>query len=706
MRVAIPSILVVLVLAVLPLRAQLSSLAGEWRGRIVVPGGGLDVVLSIQQGGDGLAGTIDIPEQGARALPLVGFSSVGDTLLFTIRDVPGDPTFHGRFSNAADSLAGAFVQGGVPMPFALERTAATADSTVERLRAELSRILEDSRVPGMAVAVVHKGRVLIRQGFGLRDRTRALGVTDTTGFPIGSCTKAFTATLLGTLVDEGRLDWDTPVRNYLPDFQLYDGYATSHITPRDLLSHVSGLPRYDLLWYGNSDLTRADLYDRLRYLEPTADLRQEWQYQNMMVMVAGYMAERLLDTSWEDAVHNRILRPLGMSHTTLSIEAMRADSNASFGYERRRDSIFLLPYFTATSIGPAGTINSCARDMARWLLMNLNGGVVDGQRVLSEGTLREIQRPQVVIDGGGEDGGTEQVFDLYTLGWGVHTWRGHKMMEHGGNIDGFTAQIGLIPGEGIGVAILSNGDASEMPTVAMRTVFDRLLGNNEKDWGGEMARRIRAADAQSAAMSEEGEEDEEGGMRVLGTSPSHQLDEYAGFYEHPAFGTVEIEREGCTLRLHYGRVDTQLEHFHYDVFRTRADDAASEWFDHVRLNFRSDVNGRIEGFEARLETTASPVFFERRPPPAMSDTVQLERYAGRYSLSGRIVTVRRVSGHLLMNVPGQPEYTLDPLEVDLFELRDLDGFQVHFDMKRNRAVSVTFLQPSGTFVAKRVESEE
>lgn len=702
MRLA--AILLFTLLLTRSLAAQPTTLAGEWKGRIVMSGTALDIALLIQQGSSGFAGTIDIPAQGAWALPLADFSAAGDTVVFAIPDVPGDPTFHARFTGGGDSLTGSYVQGGATLPFVLVRSVDTSNSTIEQLRTELAHILEASQVPGMAVAVVKKGRVLMSEGFGLRDRARDLRVTDTTGFPIGSCTKAFTATLLGTLVDEGRLDWDTPVRNYLPDFQLYDNYATTHITPRDLLSHVSGLPRYDLLWYGNSEFSRADLYERLRYLEPTADLRQEWQYQNMMVMVAGYMAERLLDTMWEDAVQSRILKPLRMNHTTLSIDAMVASGDASVGYQRGHDSVMALPYFTSTSVGPAGTINSCARDMARWLQMNLGGGEVDGRRVINAPTLREIQRPQVVINDGGTDDTPGQTFDLYALGWGVHGWRGHRMVEHGGNIDGFTAQVGLIPDEGIGVAILSNGDGSEMPTVVMRTVFDRLMGNNEKNWGEEMAARMRAAEAQMAALAEENDDgDEEGGARVTGTSPSHKPEEYVGFYEHPAFGSAEIVRDGRDLRLRYGRIDTRLEHFHYDVFRTHAAEATSEWFDRIRLNFRSDVNGRIEGFEVRLETSAPPVFFERRPPPAMYDTAQLDLYAGRYRLASQVVTVRRSGDHLTIAVPGQPVYILDPLEIGLFELRELDGYQVRFELRNNRAVSAVFIQPNGTFTARRLD---
>ncbi len=166
-------------------------------------------------------------------------------------------------------------------------------------------IIQKWKVPGAAIAIVKDNEVIFSEGIGLRDVEQGLAMTPQTLMPIASCTKAFTTAAMALLVDAGKLDWDTPVRHYLPTFKLYDMVATEHLTPRDLVTHRSGLPRHDLMWYENES-TRQELFDRLRYLQPSKDIRTTFQYQNLMYMVAGYLVGEIAGQSWEDFVQQQI----------------------------------------------------------------------------------------------------------------------------------------------------------------------------------------------------------------------------------------------------------------------------------------------------------------------------------------------------------------------------------------------------------------
>ena len=200
---------------------------------------------------------------------------------------------------------------------------------IVNLSDQFNKIMEAWHAPGFALAVVRGGEVILSQGFGYRDVERNLKVTPYTRFAIGSATKAFTTMAMAILVDERKLDWDTPVRCYLPAFRLHDLFATDRITPRDLVTHRSGLPRHDNLWYCSS-FTRSELVQRLQYLEPAWDLRTVYQYNNLMFMLQGVIVEKVTGLSWEENIIERIFKPLGMSHSNLSIESLEESDDAAF----------------------------------------------------------------------------------------------------------------------------------------------------------------------------------------------------------------------------------------------------------------------------------------------------------------------------------------------------------------------------------------
>ena len=252
------------------------------------------------------------------------------------------------------------------------------------------KTLELWHVPGLAVGVIKDGQIILCEGYGLRNITKNLLVTPDTLFPIGSCTKAFTAMSVGLLVDEGKLNWDKPVQEYLPTFKLQDTFASERMTPRDLLTHRSGLPRHDMMWYA-TNYDRQEIFNRLRYLEASRDFRYEFQYQNIMYMVAGLLVGEMVGTTWEKFIQTRIFDQLNMKNSNLSTTVTQNSPNFATPYLYRGGQIKDIPFFESdgekATVGPAGNIVSCVSDMAKWLHLHANGGKLGEQQFISEANL-------------------------------------------------------------------------------------------------------------------------------------------------------------------------------------------------------------------------------------------------------------------------------------------------------------------------------
>lgn len=477
---------------------------------------------------------------------------------------------------------------------------------LEGFDAFVASCMDELKVPGLAVAVVKDGRLIYARGFGWRDLDKKLPVTPRTLFGIGSCSKAFTATTMGILVDEGRLDWDKPVRAYLPDFVLADPVASERLTPRDLISHRTGLPRHDNVWI-RTPFTRQEIYERLRFLGFNRDIRQVYQYNNLMVMTAGYLVGRIVGASWEDFAQARILDPLGMSETNFSTDVSRQAPDFSRSYTLVQGQVEEFPFYNADALGPAGSINSNVMDMSRWVLANLNkgryGDALD-KALVSEKTLAQIHAPQTVVPDMPRY--AELFYASYGMGWRITAYRGHPLVSHGGAIMGFSAQVSMLPRDGIGVVLLNNLEDAALNGPLAYNIFDRLLGLEPVKW----MQRVRDDAARSAADAAQAklEKDKD---RKPGTSPSHPLADFAGLYEHPAYGTVEVSITDGGLRASYHQRTFVLEHFHHDVFRMRSDWMGVEY----RVAFSLDDKGDIAALEIPFEPSVKDIVFVRKPAP-------------------------------------------------------------------------------------------
>ncbi|MBL8169435.1 MAG: serine hydrolase [Acidobacteria bacterium] len=674
-----------------------NAVAGHWEGAITLPSGELKISVDFAAAADGkLSATITIPQQGAKDLPLSEVTFTNGDVTFAIPGVPGDPKFKGKLSANGQKIEGTFSQGGGNLPCNLERKADPATTAKDAL-AGFDDVVNDAMkkldVPGMAIAIVKGKQVIYAKGFGYRDVEKQLPVTADTLFAIGSSTKAFTTFVLGTLVDEGKVEWDKPLRTYIPWFKLPDASMTEHLSVRDTVTHRSGLPRHDLVWYNNFESTREAFVRKLAYLEPSADLRQKWQYNNLMYLTAGYLTEVITGKTWEDAVRARIFDPLGMKRSNFSVADSQKDSDFAQPYAKRDGQVVKIPFRPITNIGPAGSINSSVNEMARWVSVHLNSGKYGDKKIAEAATVADMHTAHMVT--GAVNPEPEITGGEYGMGWFTDNYRGRRRVQHGGNIDGFSANVVLFPKDDLGMVVLTNLNGTPLRDLIAQVAADRLLALKPNDWIGQgVARR-----AASEAATKEGEK-KKGDARLAGTQPSHKLADYAGDYEHSGYGVLTVALNGDKLEATFNKIATPLEHWHYDTFSGgKAKDGV---FENMKYSFQADASGFIAGVSAPFEASVSPIVFKKKPDARLSDPAYLARFTGEYSLMGQIWTVSLKGNALAVSVPGQPQMDLLPSLSGDFAIKQTQVVSLHFvsdDAGKISAIEIR--QPNTVLTAKR-----
>jgi CubicO group peptidase (beta-lactamase class C family) len=560
---------------------------------------------------------------------------------------------------------------------------------VESVERFVSEQLAAWEVPGCAVAAVRGGQVEFVGGWGLRDREAGLPVTKDTLFAIGSTTKAFTATTIGALVDDGLLEWDRPLRDYVPDIRLHDPVVSDRLTIVDLLSHRSGLPRHDLTWVGQPDRSRAEIVRALRFLPLSKDLRQQFQYCNLGYLVAGHVVEALSGLPWEDFARRRLLGPLGMRRTNLSVDEMLADDDHATAYDRMSSAVVPVPQRPLPAMAPAGAINSSAADMARWLLAQLAGGELDGTTVMSAGTATRQLTPHMLVPSGEGIPGITQY--AYGLGWVIGRYRDHKFAMHDGGIDGFTTSCMLLPDDGIGVVVLTNSSAALMHAVIAYRVLDDLLGAEPLDVFGYLKPRFDAALA--------GAGEAKAARRIVPGAPAARpLSAYAGEYEHPGYGTLAVALDGDALRPSLGTMELRLAHRHYETFDLEWSELG-EQAPIFPLTFQSDPDGDVNALTVQFEPLVEPLRFAKRMDTLGLDV--LRRLCGRYAMGPIEVTVAlRGERTLTVTPPGGAPLDLVPLGGFRFALKGQPSVRSEFELDGDGAVTRLIAQPLGIFLPK------
>jgi CubicO group peptidase (beta-lactamase class C family) len=540
-------------------------------------------------------------------------------------------------------------------------------------------VMQQWKGRGVALAIIQDNEVIFAQGFGERDEAKHLPVTPQTLFPIASCTKAFTTAALGILADQGKLDWDTPVRAYIPSFRLYDTFASERVTPRDLASHRTGLPRHDLSWYNNTTASRQDLFERLQYLEPTQDLRSRWQYQNLMYMAQGYLVEALSGQSWEAFVRQHLFEPLEMTSSNFDVvRTSKEASDFSHPYREIGNEVKEIPFYAAqAAIAPAGAIVSNITEMSHWVLMHLNQGKYNGKQILSEQQVNEVHTPQMVLPP--QTQYPEIPYMSYAMGWVVDPYRGYPMVEHSGGIDGFRSLTTLFPTERIGVIVLSNLSSLNIPEIITYNVFERLVGLDETPW----SERFMKVHLGSKEGQEKGKEQSKA-KRVEGTSPSHPLEAYTGDFAHPGYGMLSITLKDGALQALFNDMTFPIRHYHYDIF-----ELVMERFDEVmKASFLTSVQGDIDSIVVPFEPTANDIVFKRVPEQRMRDKAFLEQFVGIYEfLDVQVVIALKGEHALSAAITGQPGYELEPYRGSEFRAKGISGVGIEF--QRDAAGMVT-----------------
>ena len=492
-------------------------------------------------------------------------------------------------------------------------------STMGDLKGYIEESLKFWKVPGVAVAIVKDGKVVLAEGYGYKDLKNKKKMTADTLLPIGSSTKPFTAMAAAILVDEGKLNWDTPVNEYIPGFKMYNPVASSYVSTRDMLCHRTGLPRHDLMWAGGTGLsfTREDLIRRVRYLENNAQFREKAQYQNHMFATVGHTIEKITGKSWEDYVKAKILKPLGMKNTNFHVADSQKAPDYALPYRKnyKADKIEPATFMELGAPGPAGSINSSVNEMTNWIKLLLGKGAIGKTRVVSEERMAEMFSPQMHIQLLPFEI-PETHFLSYGLGWCMDIYRGHKCVHHGGNVTGFTASVTLLPEHNLGMCILANMNSTMLPTALSNEIYDRYLGvakENKIDWNGILMKNFK----ELYAKMEEGKA-AAAKTHKKNTKPTHDLKAYEGVYEHPGYGSLTVAKakgkgnEGLLSADFNGNV-LRLTHHHYDQFNLNLDSFDSELLTRFNLSATGDVESISVPFEGAL---GKDIVFDKKPKEA------------------------------------------------------------------------------------------
>lgn len=428
------------------------------------------------------------------------------------------------------------------------------------LDAYVNKAIADWKVPGLAVAIVRNDSVIYAKGYGVLRTGADAPVNDRTLFEIGSSSKSFTATLVAMVVTDGKMKWDDRIVTYLPTLRLQDPVANAELTVRDALTHRAGLSRGDFAWM-SAGISRDEVLRRARFLKPAAPFRSRFIYQNFMYLAAGEAAAKAAGTTWEDAIQQRIFTPLGMTSSVPLTRQPDRVANLATPHLVWRDTVQSKAHMDMDDIAPAGSILSNARDMAQWLRFQLGDGTFGGKRLVSAAALRETHTPQMLM-GGGAAGDSITRFSTYGMGWMVQDYRARLMWQHGGNTDGMTTAMGVLPDQKFGVAVLSNMHGSPLPDLLMRYLFDRALGMPMRDLSAEALTRVatqrRRADSTERAQASQ---------RVEGAPPPLPLSAYEGTYADSLYGEAKIFLKDGKLVMERGAFSAPLEFWNGGNFR-------------------------------------------------------------------------------------------------------------------------------------------
>jgi CubicO group peptidase (beta-lactamase class C family) len=483
-----------------------------------------------------------------------------------------------------------------------------AQVNVEDLDTYFQSALEEWEIPGMAIAIVKDGEVVLSKGYGVLEAGKKAKVNEHTNFAIASNTKAFISASIAMLVEEGKLDWNDPVRKYIPDFELYDPYVSMKMTVRDLLCHRSGLGTFsgDVMWY-KTDASPADLIKRLKYLPQASGFRTEFGYSNLMFITAGEVIRAVSGDRWDAFAKARIFDPLNMDRTLTSTNDLKGMKNVASPHKPVNGENQPIEWVNWDNMGAAGGIISNADDMAQWLRLQLHHGDLGEDRLFSSESQDIMWHPWITLplSPGARSFLPGRNFSAYGLGWSLYDYHGKLVVSHGGGYDGMYSKVAMVPDENMGIVVLTNSMRG-IGSYLIYEVIDRYLGvDSPKDWsktGAGYQRNYEEGRRNTVSEREAG--------RRENTQPSFQLEDYTGTFTSDMYGDIEIKLEDKALRMAFvdaPQLNATLSHWHFDVFKIEWDQIHA-WFDFGTVQFVMDNNANITGL--RFDVPNDDIFFD------------------------------------------------------------------------------------------------
>jgi CubicO group peptidase (beta-lactamase class C family) len=578
---------------------------------------------------------------------------------------------------------------------------------VDSLDTFINQLIKDFDVPGLSIGIVKDNSVIYSKGFGTKKIKTDNAVNKNTLFAIGSITKSFTALSLGILVDEGKINWDDKVVNYLPYFEMYDPYVTANFTIRDLLTHRSGLKDVSggTLWY-HSDLSRKDIIKNFKHLEPVSGFRDKPAYQNIMYMAAGEIVRKVAGKEWDSFLKERVFNKLEMSNST-SISSVRESSKnlaQPHIWNENYDKVSIKQE-KMDNLAAAGSIYSSANEMNNYMRLLLNDGVFEQNTIVSKEVLNEIFTPQTLYPIRNPPFGNE--FSSYGFGWWLTPIDGHKVIEHSGGVDGMSANLFMVKDLNIGVVILTN-EAEDPATFLLSAKIMQMIFNDESfDLYDRIKsnRDIRLEGDKNTPVEKK---------KIKDTKPSLATELYAGVYRDEMYGKINIkqlnEKELEIEFSHSPIFKGKLKHWHFDTYQI-------DWQDirvpngYLTFNFNSDRE--IIGFEIDQDNLLDVDFGELNIKrlkednplkPVMVNNKILQSYVGKYQLStDLIITIVKTGNQLKVQLTGQSEILIFPTSNNVFKLKDVEAQLTFNSDDKGKVESLTLLQGGQQMVCNRMK---
>ncbi len=496
--------------------------------------------------------------------------------------------------------------------FLIGYTPSEAQLSVSEFDKYVGVVMKEFEVPGLCVTIVKDGKVILAKGYGVKKLGENSVVDERTLFNIASNTKAFTATALAILVEEGKLVWDAPVIKYLPWFRLADPCVTRELTVKDLLVHRSGLGlgAGDLLWWPTSAYTRREIAARLQFIPLETSFRSTYAYDNVLYLVAGEVIEAVTDSSWEDFVESRILKPLGMTGSKTRLSGILTNSNVATPHAKIDGLVRPVTAFTGDNSNPAAGVLSNAVDMAKWMIVQLDSGrLSDVSRLFSRNSTRQlwsevtpipISEPPPVLSR------LRSNFNGYALGFGVRDYRGRKVVSHTGGMPGYLSRVTMLPEDKLGIAVLTSQESGNAFNVLTYYVIDRYLKAGAFDWVTTLKKLELRADTMTEAEQRSRE-----AARDTTSRPSLPIAKYMGTYRDDWYGDIvmALENGKPTIKFsHTPSLTGELVHWQYDTFIAR-------WYDRelradAYVTFALNPDGSIDQVKMQAVSSATDFSFD------------------------------------------------------------------------------------------------